>query len=80
MFETETVGPFLVWELKWGGGHAPLSPPPSGYAPAEGLLLINRLFIKKSLFRYLQPSQTFVMEHFEAPSLDVWQCPKYDSL
>ena len=32
MFETETVGPCLVWKLKWGGGHGPPAPP-SGYAP-----------------------------------------------
>ena len=33
MFETETVKPFLVRKLKWGGGMAPVSPR-SGYAPA----------------------------------------------
>ena len=31
MFETETVGPFLVQKLSWGG-HGPPGPP-SGYAP-----------------------------------------------
>ena len=32
MFETETIGPFLIRKLKWGaGGHGP----PSGYAPAS---------------------------------------------
>ena len=31
MFETETIGPFMIWEWKWGD-HAPW--PPSGYAPA----------------------------------------------
>ena len=35
MFETETVGPCLVRNLKWGGGTRPPWPPlhPSGYAP-----------------------------------------------
>ena len=28
-FETETVRPCLIWNLKWGGGIAPW--PPSGY-------------------------------------------------
>ena len=39
MFGMETVGPWLVWNLKWGlgDGHSPLPPPhptSSGYAPA----------------------------------------------
>ena len=29
MFETETVGSYLVRKLKWG--HGPPAPPPSGY-------------------------------------------------
>ena len=34
MFETETLGPCLVWKLKWGWPW-PLAPPPlpNGYAP-----------------------------------------------
>ena len=36
MFDTETVGPYLVQKLKWGGGGGGWSPwPPSGYAPEE---------------------------------------------
>ena len=37
MFETETVGPFLVRKLKWGG-HG-LRGSPSGYAPVSVLLI-----------------------------------------
>ena len=32
MFETDTIGPFLVWKLKWGG-HGPMHSLPSDYAP-----------------------------------------------
>ena len=39
MFEFETVGPFLVRELKWEGHGPPV--PPSGYAPAPEVLLGN---------------------------------------
>ena len=44
MLETETVGPFLVWKLKWGEGIAPLQP--CGYASVYGKFLISK---KKSL-------------------------------
>ena len=33
MFETETVGSYLVRKLKWG--HGPPAPPPSGYTSGK---------------------------------------------
>ena len=49
MFETETVGPFLVWELKWGVGHIPLASPvatPLGY-PRRIAVLGNKCSSQK---------------------------------
>ena len=57
MFETETVGPFLVWKLKWGGGGAwpPAPSPPvatplvmeSFSSPKRGVWVMRESFFSK---------------------------------
>ena len=43
MFEIETVGPCLVWKLKWWwGGHGPPDLP-SGYTSAVGTTMGTKL-------------------------------------
>ena len=53
MFETETVGPCLVWKLKWGGGPWP-SWPPSSYAPGSSDF-INKIE-ERSNTAFFQPN------------------------
>ena len=40
MFETETVGPFFVWNLKWGRGGAWPPWPLSGYDPGNSYIWV----------------------------------------
>ena len=51
MFETETIGPFLVWKLKWGGPWLPF--PPSGFVPVNPIcnsrVVIDHTFMTISL-------------------------------
>ena len=49
MFETETVGPFLVQKLKWGGHGPPATPPPpilGDYAPELRKTIYNRIRLR----------------------------------
>ena len=50
MFETETVGPCLVWKLKWGGGGDWPPWPPRGYAPDIVFFIPFHIFFFLNIF------------------------------
>ena len=60
MFETETIGPFLIRKLKWGGGGGGGHVSPSGYAPVS--IFITLVYFEVEVYSEL--CQTSRMEHF----------------